>query len=127
MRDYYEVVVCNDLRDLDEFLGQKFDLVITEIAFLPRETSTTEKPKKELELKLEEYCKAGITFVIPKLIEAGFDFVVFSSVIGLCEEELAEIDENNESYLGACPKIAGPGYIVPSYLLEFVEETFQKK
>lgn len=115
----YEFVLCEDLRDLDQtlnHLNQKFDLAITEILFTPQPEDKS-KPKKNLGLKGEEYCKAGITFVIPKLIECGLNFIIFSDIMGSCEKELEEIMNENH-YKGSLKKID----YVRSQFLEMIKK-----
>ncbi len=106
----YDVSIVNNLEDLDQILNQKFDLVIVEILYTPPSI-------EKLGLKFEDYCKAGIKFVMPKLIEADMNFMFFtiSGIIELCEDDLSEI--NYEKFRGSYYKKD----FLPSEFLRLVE------
>jgi len=72
--------------------GEKYDLVITEVCFEPY----LKRDQKLLLKGWREYTRAGITFVVPKLIKGGYDFIIFSNIsLQIIKEDIDKIDSEN--------------------------------
>ena len=99
-KENIEIIICKDLNDLDDYLNQEWDLVITGMVIYFMQTKSQKLPDIDS-------VRAGLDFVMPKLIKNNLKFIVFSGIVS--EELMKEIKNfNNLGYLGYYQKIDFP-------------------
>ena len=85
-KENIEIIICKDLNDLDDYLNQEWDLVITGMVIYFMQTKSQKLPDIDS-------VRAGLDFVMPKLIKNNLKFIVFSGIVS--EELMKEIKNFN--------------------------------